>query len=141
MIKYCLIVFLVTLFSFRGLTQSWGDSTYKHKRVFVAVEVNPKFPGGQAGFYTFVSQNLKMPDNIRVSLAGNTVNVLVYLSETGKVVYAEVIKSPYPAIETHKQEMNNAAIELIQKMPDWSPALQNGYKVPCSFIIPLAFIE
>lgn len=141
MIKYCFIAFLVTLFSFKGMAQAWGDSTYKHKRVFVAVEVNPKFPGGQAGFYSFVSQNLKMPDHSRVSLAANTVNVLVYVSEEGKVVYAEVVKNPYPAVEALKQEINNAAITLIQKMPDWSPALQNGYKVPCSFIIPLAFID
>lgn len=138
------VVLLFTLFFVFVITsncQSWGDSTLKGQKLFYSVEVNPKFPGGMSEFYEFLAKNLNKPANNKLNLSFNTVTVQIIISNSGKIVFAEIIKGRYQELEKQKELYNLAALELIKKMPDWVPALQNGHKVACTLSIPIVFVD
>ena len=61
--KHIFIIAIAILFSKTSLGQTWGDSSLKKGPLFYSVEVAPKFPGGLNGYYHFLAENLKMPEN------------------------------------------------------------------------------
>ena len=114
--------------------QSWGDSSIANGPIFYSVEENPKFPGGMHAYYKFFSDSLRMPNNF-VSIASNRlVTVQIYIDKTGKIVYAKIERSV-------NKDYDEVALELIKKMPSWSPGIQNGHPVPTTLEIPIRFID
>lgn len=114
--------------------QSWGDSTVKAGPVFHAVETPPKFPGGSQAYYTFMANNLVVPEGHNGVMFKKTVAVDVYLNIFGKVTFAEVKKGI-------DEGFNIAALDLIKKMPDWTPAKQNDRPVPVVIPLYITFID
>jgi periplasmic protein TonB len=141
MYKAVLLFAFFFVFVITSNCQSWGDSTLKNQRLFYSVEVNPTFPGGMSGFYEFLAKNLKKPANNKLNLSFTTVTLQIIISNSGKIVFAEVIKGKYQELEKQKESYNLAALELIKQMPDWTPALQNSHKVACTLSIPIFFVD
>jgi hypothetical protein len=139
--KYFICLFSLFLIHSNLFAQSWGDSSIKDQPLFHAVEVNPKFPGGTKGLYKFIGNNLEIPKGIPISLARSSVQVRIYLSDAGKVIFAEVQQDHLQILSEDQMALNKAAIRLISKMPAWSPATQNKHKVPCTFVLPVIFIN
>jgi periplasmic protein TonB len=138
-----IILILIPFFFFthKSSSQSWGDSTIPKKITFYSVEQNAKFPGGMAAFYEFLSKNLKAPENIKLNSIHNTVRIQIWISDAGKILYAEVKKEKYQDLEKYLNLYKQAALDLVKQMPDWSPAIQNGHKVQSSVTIPIVFID
>ena len=132
--KYILVLSFIICFSQAAFSQTWGDSSLKNGRLFYSVEVAPKFPGGLSGYYLFLAKALKMPDNKYAKFSNKSVTVRIIIDTTGKVVFAEIEKGLNNAY-------NNAALEMIKQMPDWTPALQNNHPVPVTLSLPLRFVD
>lgn len=109
-----------------------GDSSVKKQIVFSLAEVAPAFPGGTKAFYAFVAENLVVPPGKKAR--ARTVTARIVIGENGKIVYGEIEKG----IDT---TYNEAVLDLIKKMPDWTPAKQNGRNVSIWVSIPIVFTE
>ena len=132
--KHILLFVIIFLFCHHVHSQSWGDSTMKNGPVFYSVEVAPKFPGGMSGYYRFLAENLKMPENKFLRFSNKSGIVKVIIDKTGKVAFAEIEKGI-------NESYNLAVLEMIKAMPDWSPALQNNRPVPVSISLPILFVD
>ena len=94
-------------------------------------EIQPEFPGGRKAFITYLQNNLtkiSIPDNLK----GSTVVVQFTIDEKGEVNDAKIKKSVQPQID-------KAAIKIINEMPNWNPAKQDGNPVKVTRTIPLKF--
>jgi len=130
-------VFLFLLFTSLCLTtycQMWGDSSLKRKPLFYSVEKAPKFPGGLSGYYKFLSENLKMPENSFSQNSHKQVIVRIIIDTNGKVVFGEIEKGL-------NENYNQAALDMTKLMPTWTPATQNNYPVPVSLSLPILFVD
>jgi hypothetical protein len=134
MIKIIITIFIALLFANISNAQSWGDKSVKENIVFYSVEQAPKFPGGMANFYKFVSDSLKMPTEKFSKFFNKFVSVRIFINEQGKIVFAEIEKSL-------NENYDMAALQFIKKMPNWSPGLQNGHAVTTAILIPLVFVD
>jgi protein TonB len=112
--------------------QGTGGEEGGNQIIDFTAEVMPMFPGGQEAMYDFISKNLVYP---RQALEGGV---------SGKVVISFVI------LEDGKVGMINLergigygcdeeALRVINEMPEWEPARQNGRKVPIRMILPVVF--
>src|SRR5688572_19041870 len=117
--RQVLIIIILVISVFKANCQSWGDSSIKREKVFYSVEKAPKFPGGIEGFYKFLADNLKKPANPFATFSNKIVYARIYFDKTGKIVFAEIEKGV-------NKNYDDVVLELLKKMPDWSPALQNG---------------
>ena len=113
--------------------QRWGDSTRKN-RVFYSVEEAPKFPGGMAGYYKFLSDSLKMPEKKFAMTSNRMVMVRVVIDTAGVIVYAEIEKGV-------NADYNRAALDAVKAMPAWTPARQNHFVVPVTIALPMLFVD
>lgn len=52
-------------------------------------------------FYEFLSKKLKAPENIKLNTVHNTVRIQIWISDTGKILFAEVKKEKYPPLEKY----------------------------------------
>jgi hypothetical protein len=92
------------------------------KQVLTKAEIEPQFPGGDAAFRKFMKENL---DNSIASKApeGNyNVIIQMLIDESGKISNIKPISDLGYGLE---QE----AIRVMGKSPNWLPAIQNGKKV------------
>ncbi len=124
---------IVLVFS-TGNGQSFGDSSFLKKIIFSSVEVAPKFPEGIKGFYGFIADNLKFPQNRFSTFSNKVVIARIAINDDGRIAYGEIEKGI-------NEGYNKAVLEALEKMPDWKPGLQNGKPVPVWVSIPILFVD
>lgn len=129
-----LILFLLSGIIGDASCQMWGDSSVKHRPLFYSVETAPKFKGGLEGYYRFIAENLKAPDNKFAAFSNKIVTARIVIDTAGNIVFAEIEKGI-------NKDYDNAVLEMLKIMPGWSPALQNGQPVPTSIRIPVLFVD
>lgn len=93
----------------------------------------PEFPGGEGALTKWLKENLKYPSVAkRMGVEGNVV-VEFIIGEDGKTSNAEVIESLHRLCD-------NEAIRLVKAMPAWSPAEENGVKIPLKYTLTVPFV-
>jgi TonB family protein len=95
---------------------------------FIVVEHQPEFPGGTDAMMDFVKKNLKIPKRA----ANGTVYVQFIVEKNGSLSEVSVLRGI-------SQPFNEAAVNLVRKMPKWVPAMQNGQPVRIRFVLPIRF--
>ncbi len=92
------------------------------KQSFALVETEAVFPGGIKAWIKYLSQNLEYPKQaIRMRITG-TVIVQFAVSPEGKVIEVEALKS------SGNKMLDEEALRLIEKSPNWKPATKNERK-------------
>jgi len=99
---------------------------------FVPQASDPEFPGGMKAWIRFLQGNLRTPDGLQ---AGDKVTVLMrfLVASDGKVTGIEVVQSG-------GSEYDSEVMRALKKMPNWKPAMQNGYAVARQFTQPVTFV-
>lgn len=92
------------------------------------IEVKPEFPGGMAKFLNFVKNNYEAPDE--PGLKGK-VFVQFVVEKDGSLTDIKILKDI--GYGTGKE-----AERVLRKCPKWTPAVQNGKKVRCSYQLPIS---
>ena len=101
-------------------------------KVFVAVEDNPVFPGGQKAMYKWLANNLKYPQREKeVGIQGRVI-VQFVVNKDGSITQVNAVKGPSEGL---KKEAERA----ISRMPNWSPGKQRGKPVRVKYTIPVFF--
>lgn len=87
-------------------------------KIFTAVEVESKFPGGGNAWKDFLSRNLRYPARAIDRRIEGTVTLQFIVCKDGTVCDVEAISGP--------AALQQAAIDAMKNTPKWVPALQNG---------------
>lgn len=101
--------------------------------VYGIVDVPAKFPGGEAAFFEFLSTNIVYPVDARnKNQTGRS--IIRFVVNSNGMVFEPVLlsSSGYPLLD-------NEAIRVINSLPDWIPAQNNGKNVSSLYSVPIVF--
>ncbi|GAB2621692.1 energy transducer TonB [Belliella aquatica] len=92
----------------------------------------PEFLGGQEAMTAFIHQEITYPEMAFRQGVEGVVLINFRISKEGKILKPYVAQSVHP-------ELDKEALRLIQEMPNWSPALQNGQPREVAYQLPIRF--
>ncbi len=100
--------------------------------VFTVVEQQPEFQGGMANLGSYLEKNLRYPAAAQKAKAEGRIFVNFIVTKTGEITDVQLLKGiGYGADEE--------AIRVVQNMPRWIPARQNGQLVNVRYNLPINF--
>ncbi|MVM30760.1 TonB family protein [Spirosoma sp. HMF4905] len=100
--------------------------------IFTVVENQPEFPGGMKELGAYLANHLQYPATAQKAKAEGRVFVNFIVTKTGEVTDVKLLKGiGYGADEE--------AIRVVQNMPNWQPATQNGKLVNVRYNLPINF--
>jgi len=94
-------------------------------------EIRPEFPGGKNALVLYLKENLDY-DQVSSSSKGQKVVVRFYIDKDGSIIDVIVIKGI-------DKKTDQEAKRLIQDMPKWKPAIQDGSAVKVRRTLPIVF--
>ena len=92
----------------------------------------PSFKGGDQAFAKYLNANLTYPERARRQGIEGTVVLEYYIKTDGSLENTLVVKSVSP-------ELDQEAIRLVNKMPNWNPATINGQPERICYHLPITF--
>lgn len=98
---------------------------------FINPIIQPQFPGGWTSFIDYMDNQIN-----KNSFKGNIKRPLFIrfvVTDSGLVQNAEIIKG------NDCQSCADAALNAIEAMPIWTPALQDGIPIKMSMVVPIRF--
>lgn len=98
----------------------------------VRVDRTPKFRGGDAGLFEFISTNLHYPNKAEVQGAEGRVIVRFAIDTDGRVRDVEVTESVNPYLDAE-------AVRVVKSLPKFKPAKKNGRAVKFYYSLPVVF--
>lgn len=105
----------------------------EENQVYSAVEIMPAFPGGQEEMNSFIRKNLDYPDDAKKARSKGKVLVQFIVEKDGSLNEATVIKDEVG----HGAGME--AVNVVNKMPQWTPGQDNGKPVRVQVVLPFSF--
>ena len=110
-------------------TDSDLEQNNSSDQVFTYVERMPEFPGDLT---QFLIDNLVYPKYAQDNKIEGRVILKFVIDRDGNVINKQVVKSPHDTL-------SQAALEVLDMMPKWTPGEQKGKKVAVSFTLPVSF--
>ena len=102
------------------------------EEIFVVVENQPQFPGGNAAMMKFLSDNIKYPVIAQENGIQGRVICNFVVERDGSITDVQVVRGVDPSLDKE-------AIRVIQQMPRWTPGKQRGQAVRVRFTLPVVF--
>lgn len=104
----------------------------KEEKVFMVVEDDPKFPGGEARMMKYIQEHLKYPSMAKEMDVTGTVHVSFTVEKDGSITNVRILKGIGAGCDKE-------AKRVVQNMPKWNPGKQRGRKVRVNVKIPIRF--
>ncbi len=114
------------------LCLGWNANAQSEEEVYMFVEDQPSFPGGEDEMRKFISRNVEYPKEARESGIVGTVYIQFIVEKDGTLTNIKVIRGVH-------ESLNQEALRVIKLMPKWKPGKQRGKAVRTQFTIPLKF--
>ena len=111
------------------------ETTHAHKTASLLNTLNnvePSFPGGYDSMYTFIQHHFVYPSKAIENNIQGKVLVTFVVGANGEVSNVHLSQSM-----ENCPECNQAAIDVVQKFPRWSPAKVKGKLVDATFNLPI----
>ena len=105
----------------------------KVEQIFMVVEKNCMFPGGEEKFYEYLGTNIVYPEQAKQDSIHGTVYASFVVKENGSISDVKILRGIGYGCDKE-------AIRILQKMPNWIPAEQRGKKVSQRMTIPVRFV-
>ena len=102
-------------------------------KVFVAVEVMPKFKGGNKALMEYLMMNVKYPESAAKAKQQGRAVVGFVVRKDGTVSDVYIVKS------TGYDVLDNEAMRVVKSMPAWEPGKQKGKPVDVKYFVPITF--
>ncbi len=115
-----------------ALPSGTQEKEKKEDKIFVSVQKEPSFPGGQNKLNEYIRNNLRYPRQAKEAGIEGVVYVNFVVNKDGSITNVEV-KSGVT------KSLNEEAKRVIRNMPDWKPGQQRGKKVRAYFQLPIRF--
>ena len=112
--------------------------------MFLIVEHEPEFPGGMDSLYSFLNKNIHYPPKARERKYEGKVYAQFIVEKDGSITNAQIVRD----IVYGNEEADSIAAELgcgaevlrvINRMPKWKPASNNGTISRYKFMLPIEF--
>ncbi len=97
-----------------------------------SVGVMAEFPGGLEAMYAFIGKNLNYPSFARENSKEGKVVLSFVIAADGSIQMSEVEKGIGFGCDEE-------AVRVINEMPKWTPATQNGKPVAVRLMLPIVF--
>ena len=104
----------------------------KEDEIFVAVEQQAEFPGGQAALMKWLSNNIRYPESAQQNDIQGRVIVRFVVEKDGSIGAANIVKGV-------DKDLDREALRVVKKMPHWQPGKNNGVAVRSYFNLPVTF--
>lgn len=104
----------------------------KEEEIFVAVEQQAEFPGGQAALMKWLSNNIRYPESAQQNDIQGRVVVKFVVEKDGSVGNATIVRGV-------DKDLDREALRVVKKMPKWQPGKNNGVAVRSYFTLPVTF--
>ena len=122
---------LPVVFSLQG-EKPEGQKTAVTDEVFVVVEDQPQFPGGNVAMMKFISDNIVYPKEAHANgIQGRVISSFVVMKD-GSISDLQVVRGVDPLLDAE-------ALRVLGLMPDWKPGKQRGQAVNVRFTLPVVF--
>jgi protein TonB len=106
--------------------------TNSSKEVFVLVEVQPEFPGGEHARQKFLADNIIYPENAKKNNIQGIVFVTFIVETDGSLSNIKILKGIGAGCDEEVQR-------VISIMPKWKPGKQKGKEVRVKLNLPVKF--
>ncbi|MCR5534190.1 MAG: M56 family metallopeptidase [Bacteroidaceae bacterium] len=100
--------------------------------IYVKVEKDAVFSGGEAAMFKWIVDNLKYPEECKAKGIQGRVYVQFVVNKDGSLSDAKILRSPDKAL-------SQEAIRVVKAMPKWKPAKQGEKAVRSYFRLPIIF--
>jgi protein TonB len=97
-----------------------------------ALKIAEKMPEFNGDFMAYMIEHTKYPKEAMEKKIEGRVTVKFIVTENGDVTKAEIVKSPDPSL-------SDAALKVVNDMPNWIPGENGGKKVPVYMYLPVSF--
>ena len=101
--------------------------------IYESAEHMPTYPGGVSALMEFIKSNMQYPEEALAERAEGIVQVSFVVEKDGSTTEFEVLDEHHPSLEAE-------AVRILQQMPKWTPATQDGVKVRVEYTVPVKFI-
>ena len=101
--------------------------------IYNKTEIRPSYPGGQKALAKFVQDNIVYPEDALGNGVEAEVQVIFAVDEAGKV-YTPTIKGAKTGYG-----LDEAATNVVNKMPKWNPGKIKGVNVKSYYTLPITF--
>ena len=102
------------------------------QEIFLIVEKQPEFPGGQEALMKYIRDNIKYPQLAKETGIEGVVYVTFVVEPDGSVDNVEVVRHLGGGCDEE-------AIRIVKSMPRWTPGSQRGRNVRVRFSLPFKF--
>jgi antitoxin component YwqK of YwqJK toxin-antitoxin module len=109
----------------------WNSDGSNHEDL-TDVNVSPAPEGGLKNLYKYISDNLKYSKKSRRKGITGKLYVGFIVDKQGKINHLKIFKGL-------SKEIDEAAIQILQTMPDWNPGIQYNRIIDCRMVLPLVF--
>jgi protein TonB len=114
-----------------GLEDGTGD-VIGEEQVFLAVEQQPEFPGGESALIAYIGKNTKYPAIARENNIEGRVFISFVVEKDGSISDVKVLRGIGGGCDEE-------AKRVIKSLPKFSPGKQNGRPVRVQFNVPVNF--
>lgn len=109
-----------------------GHQIYKEIYEYDYVSEKPMFPGGEHKLLKFINNTREYPQKAYEANIQGRVICSFIVDCDGSIKYIQILKGV-------EESLNQEAIRIIQKMPDWIPGRIDGQVIPVRVVYPIAF--
>lgn len=100
--------------------------------VYIVVENQPQFPGGETALASFLKENIKYPFIAQENNIQGRVICNFIVEKNGSLSQVQVIRGVDPSVDKE-------AVRVIESMPDWIPGKIDGKNVRVRYTLPVTF--
>lgn len=104
----------------------------KEEKVYSNIEKMPQFVGGETAMYTWISHNLRYPEEAALNNVQGRVVVQFVVKTDGTIGDVKVVRGTCPALD-------DEAVRVVKAMPKWIPGEKDGKPVNATYTLPLTF--
>ena len=108
------------------------NDTLDGDEIYQIVEEMPKFPGGEAELFHYISKNIHYPQEAKEKGIQGRVFIGFVIEKDGSVSNKRNLRGV-------DSELDAEAIRVVKSMPKWKPGKHNGEFVRVSYQIPILF--
>jgi len=119
--------------------------------VYTMVETLPSFKGGTDALLDYFQKNENFPEKLNNNKIMGDIMVSFVVNTDGKIGNVELVSAKVGYLKTSADgnietltpikesiaELENEAVNLVRKMPDWKPGIQHSKAVKFRFVVPV----
>jgi protein TonB len=110
-----------------------ADVVPKEPEIFVKVEEDPQFPGGDEALLKYIATNTVYPEEALNNNIEGRVILKFVVTPDGTIGRIEILKGVDPALDFE-------ASRVVSTLPRFKPGKQGGTPVPVWYTVPVLFV-